>query len=323
VLALPLLSWLLVTSSVALAQEDPNQTPVTVLENPQPEIPPAQDDEKATGNLVDKDTLLEGRVLVTTPGGSPGSSGSKPKPNDPAAKPKPPPPPPIYWYLDERVEGDCRYSSTVAYEDFPLGVLLTYAGDNQFRNLAAFVAYVDSLPVCPRDQAPVDPSFHARVRQAYDRLSIDKPDLSFYPPEHGITGMEAYVGDANTPRQKSVVIRIDSYVLSIEVKMARVRVDWGDETPPSFYHPDYFRPYPDASLSHIYETKTCPPDYRENHPRGKLCHQSLEAYPVTVSYDWVASYTWGGFTYSLPDRDTQVVIPYDLDEIIGLRVSVN
>jgi len=321
VLTLPLLCWLLVNGSVAVAQEDPgNQTPVTVLKNPQPEIPPAQDNETANQRVaVTDNTTINGTVIVENRTGDSGFTGTSRGGKVDLPKSKLP----IYWYVDERVEGNCRYASTVDYGDIESGILVTLPGGTQLTNLGQFLTYVNSLPVCPTDQAPVDPSFHARVREAYDRLTIDIPNFSFYPPEHGITGMEAYVGDATTPRQKTMLVRIDSYVLGIEVKMARVRVDWGDETRASFYHPDYFLPYPDANLSHIYETKTCPPDYRENHPRGILCHQTLEAYPVTASYEWVASYEWGGSTYGLPDRSTQVVIPYDLDEIIGVLVSVN
>ena len=45
---------------------------------------------------------------------------------------------------------------------------------------------------------------------------------------------------------------------------------------------------------HAYALKTCPPAYRASHPSGGNCHPRLEAYPISLTFRWVARYRLGG-----------------------------
>ncbi|MDK1038922.1 MAG: hypothetical protein QGM46_07665 [Actinomycetota bacterium] len=80
--------------------------------------------------------------------------------------------------------------------------------------------------------------------------------------------------------------------------------------------------YPAGIVTHTYRTKTCPPEYRETHPSGGLCHPTLEFYTITAVYRWVGEYNVGGGWIQIGTLDRTVSQPYDLDEVRGVPVPV-
>jgi hypothetical protein len=75
-------------------------------------------------------------------------------------------------------------------------------------------------------------------------------------------------------------------------------------------------------VTHTYVTKTCPPQYREEHPSGGLCHPSLEYYTIVAIYRWVGEYDVGSGWVQLGTLDRTASLPYDVDELRGVPVPV-
>jgi hypothetical protein len=104
-------------------------------------------------------------------------------------------------------------------------------------------------------------------------------------------------------------ITIPGYVLDVEVVVTAATVDWGDEivdTFPSEAYPQ-LTGYPDGLARHVYEAKTCtPPGSADD------CHPDLEAYPVTISYEWGARWRANGGPWidvGVPPSSTSVLYP--------------
>jgi hypothetical protein len=146
---------------------------------------------------------------------------------------------------------------------------------------------------------------------------VPNPDTS---PTVGITGLETFISvTPPAPITDAIVSPVTGNVLTAEIKVAEVHVDWGDGATNNF--PEVTFPnltdYPDGIIRHEYQTKTCPAP-----GSSSSCHPSLAAYPITVSYEWfvrwrVNSEPWNILT--IPDTLTSRT--YDVDEIISRNVA--
>ncbi len=153
----------------------------------------------------------------------------------------------------------------------------------------------------------VEPHIHA----------VPDPNTS---PTVGITGLETFISlTPPAPITDAIVSPVTGNVLTAEIKVAEVHVDWGDGATDNF--PEITFPnltdYPDGIIRHEYQTKTCAAP-----GASASCHPSLAAYPVTVSYEWfvhwrVNSEPWNILT--IPD--TLTILSYDVDEIISRNVA--
>ena len=77
--------------------------------------------------------------------------------------------------------------------------------------------------------------------------------------------------------------------------------------------------FPEGSVSHIYELKTCTPQYRDEHPSGNLCHPTKEDYTITASYTWQGEYSIGSGWIALGTLERAApTISYDVDEARGV-----
>ncbi len=139
-------------------------------------------------------------------------------------------------------------------------------------------------------------------------------------PSVGITGLETFISvTPPAPITDAIVSPVTGNVLTAEIKVAEVHVDWGDGATDNF--PEITFPnltdYPDGIIRHEYQTKTCAAP-----GASASCHPSLAAYPITVSYEWfvrwrVNSEPWNILT--IPD--TLTILSYDVDEIISRNVT--
>jgi hypothetical protein len=155
----------------------------------------------------------------------------------------------------------------------------------------------------------VEPHIHA----------VPDPNTS---PTVGITGLETFISlTPPAPITDAIVSPVTGNVLTAEIKVAEVHVDWGDGATDNF--PEITFPnltdYPDGIIRHEYQTKTCAAP-----GASASCHPSLAAYPITVSYEWfvhwrVNSEPWNILT--IPD--TLTILSYDVDEIISRNVARN
>ena len=105
----------------------------------------------------------------------------------------------------------------------------------------------------------------------------------------------------------------------MRARVAELRVDWGDDTRGT-YNASGADPYPTGTVTHTYSTKTCPPEYREEHPSGGLCHATLEFYTITAIYRWVGEYDVGSGWVQLGALDRTASLTYDVDEMRGVPV---
>ncbi len=146
---------------------------------------------------------------------------------------------------------------------------------------------------------------------------VPDPDTS---PTVGITGLETFISvTPPAPITDAIVSPVTGNVLTAEIKVAEVHVDWGDGFTDNFPEVTFsnLTDYPDGIIRHEYQTKTCPAP-----GSSSSCHPSLAAYPITVSYEWfvrwrVNSEPWNILT--IPDTLTSVT--YDVDEIISRNVA--
>ena len=94
-------------------------------------------------------------------------------------------------------------------------------------------------------------------------------------------------------------------------------VDWGDGTNGRFDAATALA-YPSGAVTHTFETKTCSPAYRSEHPFGGNCHPALEAYPITATFTWEGRYRIGGGWIYLGTLDRTATVLYDVDEVQGV-----
>ena len=105
--------------------------------------------------------------------------------------------------------------------------------------------------------------------------------------------------------------------LEVSAAVTAVAVDWGDGIVDRF-PPSAAAPYPDGAASHTYVLKTCTAAYRATDPNGHLCHPTLEAYPITVTFTWTSGYRYDAGWIELESIDLSTTVAYDVDELVGV-----
>jgi hypothetical protein len=164
------------------------------------------------------------------------------------------------------------------------------------------------IPRCTTEPIPGEPP-HEVAWEAITEYIHDPPEPELSPPIGlGLAGMETHAGFP-VPGPWADTITIPGYVLDVEVVVTAATVDWGDEivdTFPSEAYPQ-LTGYPDGLARHVYEAKTCtPPGSADD------CHPDLEAYPVTISYEWGARWRANGGSWidvAVPPSSTSVFYP--------------
>ncbi|MEE8485441.1 MAG: hypothetical protein V3S38_02650, partial [Acidimicrobiia bacterium] len=217
---------------------------------------------------------------------------------------------PRYVYVTtDAVVGECHYWSRI-----PGGLDSWDPGDDP-----AVIA-ANALPVCPGVVTPpVDvPGTAWSIFRSWD---LDPPDIGLQPPDRGITGLPTFLASPVPTSIAHTETLPDGRVLQVRAEVEVLRVDWGDGAWGS-YDPRGALPYPAGIVTHTYRTKTCPPEYRETHPSGGLCHPTLEFYTIIALYRWVGEYNVGGGWIQIGTLDRTVSQPYDLDEVRGVPVPV-
>jgi hypothetical protein len=179
-----------------------------------------------------------------------------------------------------------------------------------------------ALPECPApEETRVILSTEwvvVRAWEVFRSFPLAAPGPVLQPPEHGITGLPSYLSAPLPGRLSYRETLPDGRSLQVEARVTAAVVDWGDGSPALAYDPAALLPYPLGTVRHTYALKTCSPDYRTNHPSGGLCHPTLEAYPVSVTFRWTARYRLGGAWVELGDLDRRATVAYDVDEVLGV-----
>ncbi|MDJ0792325.1 MAG: hypothetical protein QNJ71_10555 [Acidimicrobiia bacterium] len=210
----------------------------------------------------------------------------------------------VYTATDP-VIGDCHYWSNVP------GGLDAWNPAND----PAVIAVVTGLPVCP--DPPVDPE--VRAWEVFRSWDLAPPDPVITPPDHGITGLATFVAATEpTPVTHGETLP-DGRPLEVRARVIAVDVEWGDGNRTSARPHEAASP-PDGSLTHTYRHKTCPAEYRSEHPSGALCHPTLEKYTITVGWVWIGEYNTGGGWTPLGTLPRTISLTYDVDEVRGVNV---
>ncbi len=212
-----------------------------------------------------------------------------------------------YVYTDtDPVIGDCYY-----WSDVPGGLDAWDPGNDP-----AVIAITTRLPLCPAVPG-VDPE--ARAWQVFRSWDLDPPDPDVTPEVVGITGLDTHI--AATPPAVIVHAEVlpDGRALEVRARVAQLDVDWGDGAFSS-HDPSSATGWPDGAVAHVYAVKTCPPEYRAEHPSGGLCHPTLEFYTITVAHTWVGEFRVGGLGAwtALGALTRTTSLAYDVDEVRGM-----
>ncbi len=174
------------------------------------------------------------------------------------------------------------------------------------------------LPECRARSARapiVNPS--SRAWQVFRSFPLDRPAFAL-SPEVGITRLPTRFHLDALPR--GFVHREtlpDGRRLVVTARVATIRIDWGDGSPPEVITPTAAVGDPGA-VEHAYARKTCPAEYRRRHLDGPKCHPSLDRYPVAVTLVWTGRYTTGRSWVRLGDIDRTRVVVHDVDEVLGI-----
>ena len=203
------------------------------------------------------------------------------------------------------------------WSPYPPGLDAWSGGSDQ-----AILLTLWALPECPAPDAPA-PTLStewvvARAWEVFRSFPLAPPRPSLQPPDHGITGLPSYLSSSRPARLSHRETLPDGRSLEVEARVTAAVVDWGDGSPAMGHDPATLLPYPAGAALHTYRLKTCPPGYRATHPSGDNCHPTLEAYPVRVTFRWTAAYRLGGAWNDLGYLDRSSVVPYDVDEVVGV-----
>lgn len=140
-----------------------------------------------------------------------------------------------------------------------------------------------------------------------------------FNPDLGVTGLETYLAVAVPDPVTDSLISPLGTTVTVEIKVARVIVDWGDGRVDDFTestHP-HLTGYPDGIARHTYETKTCPT------PGGPRCHATLSAYEIQVEFDWFVRWRVDAGPWSaIAVPNTTTLVTYDVDEIVTRSVAI-
>jgi hypothetical protein len=246
----------------------------------------------------------QGQLKCTESGTTPGTPARpqpKPKPGGRAG--------PRYVYTTtDAVVGDCHYWSNV-----PGGLDAWDPADD-----AAVIA-ANLLPLCRVVVTPpVDVAGTAWL--ILRSWTLDPPSPSPQPADRGITGLPTFLASPEPIDITHAETLPDGRPLRVRARVVELRVDWGDDSG-AIYDPAEANPYPEGTVTHAYTTKTCPPEYRDEHPSGGLCHPTLEYYTITATYRWVGEYDVGSGWVQLGALDRTASLTYDVDEVRGVPVA--
>ncbi len=154
---------------------------------------------------------------------------------------------------------------------------------------------------------------------AWDYLKqwlLAEPEIGLSPQSSGITGFETYVW---SPIPEPIVGTLTSPLgttLQTRAWVDQVVVDWGDVTTSPLVLTEAqlgrFAAYPDGSVFHVYETKTC------NEVEQTGCFADVDGYPLTVSFRWQAAYRVGTNPWiDIGPATPSATLPYPVDEVIS------
>jgi hypothetical protein len=177
------------------------------------------------------------------------------------------------------------------------------------------------LPECPGRVTTTPPSvvIIERAWEVFRSFPLDAPHLRL-SPTIGITNLPSrlHLDRAGTFTHRELLP--DGRTLDVEASVVMVWIDWGDGTPVRGVAPP--APYGDPGpLRHAYSLKTCPPDYRAHHLDGPKCHPSLEAYPVSVTFEWRGRYRTAVEWTEIGSIDRTTSVRHDVDEVLGVLVA--
>jgi hypothetical protein len=99
--------------------------------------------------------------------------------------------------------------------------------------------------------------------------------------------------------------------LVVSAQVTSATVTWGDGA---------FGTYDDLATpaTHTYELKTCTAEDRATDPNAHLCHPTLDAYPVTVTFTWTAGYRYDAGWVELESVALSTTVIYDVDEVVAV-----
>lgn len=226
-------------------------------------------------------------------------------PGPPAPAPGVPPPLRYVHTATDPVVGPCHFWSSIP------GGLDAWDSAND----PAVLATVSSLPLCPG--SPVPPEVEDRAWQIFRAFPLAPPLPGMEPPDGGVTGLPTHLSAALPAPITHAEPLPDGRTLAVRATVTLITVDWGDGAVTG-HDPAAARPYPDGAVTHTYLLKTCPAQYRAEHPRGDGCHPHLDAYPISATFTWVGEWTVGGVWQVLDSVDLTAETTYDVDEVIGV-----
>ena len=255
----------------------------------------------SSGLATDHCRYDEGAVLVCDIFGE--EPGDEPPSEEPDKQPPKARPPIRYLYST----GACYYWSGIP------GGLDTW----DLANEATMYTIILFTPEC--DPAITDPD-PDRAWRVFRSFALAVPAPSFQPPDHGITGLPTYLATADPATITHRELLPDNRLFEVRAFVASLTVDWGDGATTT-EDPAAALPFPDGRVTHTYQTKTCPPEYRATHPSGQNCHPTLEAYPMTATFTWFGEYRVGGAWIPIGTLDLTTSILYDVDEVVGVLVD--
>jgi hypothetical protein len=157
----------------------------------------------------------------------------------------------------------------------------------------------------------------SRAWTVFRSFPLGRPDPRIRPTV-GITNLASVIAMGPEPRLRHRETLPDGRLLEVEAFVGSVRVDWGDESPVIAYAPSVAFA---GAAAHVYGLKTCPAEYRAEHPSGRNCHPALETYPVSIAYSWTGRYRTGGSWIVLGKIDRETTIDYDVDEVVGIPIT--
>jgi hypothetical protein len=178
------------------------------------------------------------------------------------------------------------------------------------------IAISVTYPVC-RSEPDQGESLEALAWDLITEYVHQTPNPNLNPAvPWGLTGAETFLA-VNPPVPFSDSITPPSGgTLQVEAWVGVMVIDWGDGTttslPPEAF--PYLTGYPDGMAPHVYETKTCLPP-----GSGPRCHPTLSAYPIRVSYRWIARWRIDSDPFQpITVSDTVTLIAYPVREIIAV-----
>ncbi len=184
---------------------------------------------------------------------------------------------------------------------------------------ASDMTFLLALPACPPASAqPAGATTVAqRAWEVFRSWTLPRPELTFAPPDRGITGLPTFVSAATPVPLEHREAMPSGLELLVRAEVVAATVDWGDGTT-TRHDPADLAAFPAGSATHTYSLKTCPPDYRVTHPSGGNCHPTLEAYPVTVTFSWTGRYRYDAGWIDLGVVDLATSVSWDVDEVVGV-----